>query len=71
MVMLLRPVYRTGERAPYRGVEAAGAVETYRPVPGWVGPAALGAGTLLLITAWATSRAPDGRGARGVGRSRR
>lgn len=63
MVTALRPVYRTSGRPPYRGVEAVGPLETYRPVPGWVGPVALGAGALLLIAASAPRRGPRGRGA--------
>ena len=56
MVLVLHPVYDTGERLPYQGVEAAGPVEVYRPVPTWVAlSAVIGGGAMLL---WSRRRRP-------------
>ncbi len=54
MIMVLRPVYRTGERVHQEGLEASGPVEVYRPIPPWVGTASLTTGGVLLALAFAT-----------------
>lgn len=56
MIMVLRPVYRTGERGRQEGLEASGPVEVYRPMPPWLGPVALATGGALLLVAAATRR---------------
>lgn len=48
IVLLLRPVYRGAAPDPGAAVEAAGPVEVYHPVPGWVGVVAVVAGGLML-----------------------
>lgn len=48
MIMVLRPVYRTGERGHQQGLEASGPVEVYRPVPPWLALVALATGGALL-----------------------
>jgi len=57
MVTVLHPVYRTGERVRHEGLEAAGPVEVYRPVPPWVGMTSMTAGGGLLVFTLATGGA--------------
>ncbi len=51
MIMVLRPVYRTGERVQQEGLEASGPVEVYRPMPPWLGLTSLATGGALLAFA--------------------
>ncbi len=51
MVLLLHPVYRGTAPDPGAGVEAAGPVQAYHPVPGWVGALAVVLGGALLASA--------------------
>ncbi len=54
MIVVLRPVYRTGERVHQEGLEASGPVEVYRPMPAWLGMTSLATGGALLAFAVAT-----------------
>jgi hypothetical protein len=49
MVLVLEPVYEAGAPAPSTEVEAAAPLHEYRVVPGWLGAAAIGLGTVLLL----------------------
>lgn len=56
MVMVLHPVYRTGERVVQRGLEADGPTEIYRPIPDWLGLAMVVSGGALLLGSRARRR---------------
>ncbi len=49
MVMVLHPVYRTGQRVVPRGLEADGPTEIYRPIPDWLGLTMVITGGALLL----------------------
>lgn len=51
MVLVLHPVYRTGERVVQQGLEADGPTEIYRPMPDWLGLTMVITGGALLIGA--------------------
>lgn len=61
MILVLHPVYRTGERVRQEGLEASGPVEVTRPMPPWLGVTSMTAGGGLLVFAFATRH---GRGRR-------
>lgn len=49
MVLVLRPVYRVPRGVDVRELEATAPIDEYRPIPTWLGIAAIGAGGLALV----------------------
>lgn len=56
LILMLHPVYRTGERVTHQGIEAAGPTEISRPMPDWLGATMIIAGAALLLGSRARRR---------------
>lgn len=52
LFMILRPPSYTTEERLIKMGEIEATVQRDRPVPGWIGGIAVGAGIVLLVTGW-------------------